>query len=169
MNDRNLGEKLNFHLRRVYSYLLRMGATHQDAEDIIQETAYKFLIYIESMEIKKIESWLFRVAINLYYDFYRKQTNRQTILMTFEIQELFDDFSPEKAVIQKDHSNEIHKILNELKPVHKQLLILKYSTGLKIDEIAALLEMKQGTIKTTLHRARRAFIEIYRRKKDDNE
>lgn len=43
MDDYLLGKKLNEKLKFVYSYLIKMGATKEDAEDTIQETAYKFL------------------------------------------------------------------------------------------------------------------------------
>lgn len=48
MNDSMMGEKLNDILKFVYSYLIKMGASKEDAEDIIQDTAYKFLQYIDS-------------------------------------------------------------------------------------------------------------------------
>lgn len=63
MNDSVMEKKLNEKLSFIYAYLLKMGASKEDAEDIIQDTAYKFLLYIDSMNIKNIESWLFRVAI----------------------------------------------------------------------------------------------------------
>lgn len=163
MNEKELGEKLNIHLKHVYAYLLKMGASKEDAEDVIQETAYKFLFYIDAIEIRKVESWLFRVAINLYYDLSRKQTRRRDILLTFEFEQLIDDYSPEKALLQKVYADEIFKVLDRLRPIYKQLLILKYSVGLKIIEIAELLDMKTGSIKTMLHRSRKQFIEEYRR------
>lgn len=67
MNDYMMGKKLNEILKFVYSYLLKMGASKEDAEDIVQDTAYKFLQYIDS--VTNTQSWLFRVAVNQYYDF----------------------------------------------------------------------------------------------------
>ncbi|MBM7587299.1 RNA polymerase sigma-70 factor (ECF subfamily) [Bacillus pakistanensis] len=163
MNDSMMGKKLNKKLKFVYSYLVKMGASKEDAEDIIQETAYKFLQYIDSIRIDHIQSWLFRVAINQYYDMTRKNSRRAGILLKFNFQELFDEYTPEKAFIQSELETDIHKLLNRLKPKNRQLLLLKYSTGLKISEIAELYGMKEGSVKTILHRARKQFIEEYRR------
>ena len=167
MNDYKMGKKLNEILRFVYSYLIKMGASKEDAEDIIQDTAYKFLQYIDSVEIDNIQSWLFRVAVNQYYDLSRKKSRRKDILLKFNVQEIFEDETPEKVLIQGELERDIHEILTKLNPKYMQLLLLKYSTGLKIKEIADLYSMAEGSVKTILHRARKEFINQYRRYEDE--
>lgn len=163
MNDSMMGKKLNDILKFVYSYLLKMGASKEDAEDIIQDTAYKFLQYFDSVKITNTQSWLFRVAVNQYYDMTRKKSRRREILLKFNIQELFEEDTPEKVLLQSELEKDIHELLKRLKPKYRQLLLLKYSTGLKINEIAELYSMKEGSVKTILHRARKEFLEQYRR------
>ncbi|MFJ8090232.1 RNA polymerase sigma factor [Lysinibacillus sp. NPDC095746] len=163
MNDSVMGKKLNEILKFVYSYLLKMGASKEDAEDIIQDTAYKFLQYIDSVKTTNTQSWLFKVAVNQYYDMTRKKSRRREILLKFNLQELFEEDTPESVLLQSELEKDIHELLKRLKPKHRQLLLLKYSTGLKINEIAELYSMKEGSVKTTLHRARKEFIEQYRR------
>lgn len=65
--------------------------------------------------------------------------------------------------MQSELERGIQEILTNLNPKYRQLLLLKYSTGLKIKDIAELYSMKEGSIKTILHRARKEFIEQYRR------
>ncbi|RRN69556.1 RNA polymerase sigma factor [Peribacillus simplex] len=161
MNDYMMGKKLNEILKFVYSYLLKMGASKEDAEDIVQDTAYKFLQYIDS--VTNTQSWLFRVAVNQYYDLTRKKSRRKEILLKFNIHELFEEDTPEIALLQSELVKDIHELLKRLKPKYRQLLLLKYSTGLKINEIGELYGMKEGSVKTILHRARKEFIEQYRR------
>ncbi|MBM7702354.1 RNA polymerase sigma factor [Metabacillus iocasae] len=163
MNDSIMGKKLNEILAFVYSYLLKMGASKEDAEDIIQETAYKFLTYMDSIKTSNIQSWLFKVAINHYYDMTRKQSRRKNLLLKFNVQELFEEETPEKVVLQSELGRAIQEVLNKLSPKSRQLLILKYSTELKITEIAQLYHTKEASIKTSLYRARQQFIEEYRR------
>ena len=57
MNDAIMVKKLNEILKFVYAYLIKMGASKEDAEDIIQDTAYKFLQYIDSVQIDNIQRW----------------------------------------------------------------------------------------------------------------
>ena len=163
MSDSMIAEKLNNILKFVYSYLIKMGASKEDAEDIIQDTAYKFLQYIDSIQIDNIQGWLFRVAVNQYYDLSRKKSRRRDVLLKFNVQEIFEEETPEKALLQSELERDIHEILTKLKPKYRQLLLLKYSTGLKIKEVAELYSMKEGSVKTLLHRARKEFIEQYRR------
>jgi RNA polymerase sigma factor (sigma-70 family) len=163
MNDFELEEKLYEQLERVKVYLLKTGANLQDAEDAIQETAYKFLTYIDSVKIENVEKWLFRVAVNQYYDLCRKRNRQKNISLKFNYKELFEEFTPEKAVLQKELEKDIYTLLDRLKPKYAQLLILKYSIGLKLTEIAALYDMKVDSVKTIIHRARKQFIEEYRR------
>ena len=82
----------------------------------------------------------------------------------FEGFEFVDDsLLPEDYVQQTEMKKEIHNILNRLTPLHKQLLLLKYMLGLSYKEIAEMLDLNPGTLKTYLFRARKAFKEIYRK------
>lgn len=162
-------EKLNEKLTFVFSYLMKMGASKEDAEDIIQDTAYKFLLYLDSMEINNLESWLFRVAINQYYDMCRKRSRRNNIMLKFNFQKLFEEDTPEQAYIQLEFTKDIHELLGKLNPKYSEMLVLKYSAGLKVTEIAALYKMKEGSVKTILHRARQQFIVEYRRYESEQE
>ncbi|WP_318619350.1 RNA polymerase sigma factor [Priestia megaterium] len=164
MNDIEFGEKLHNYLKKMEVYLMKMGANQQDAEDVIQDTAYKFLSNIDSIHIESVESWLFRVAVNQYYDLCRKKNRRQNVALNFDYMDLlFDEFTPEKAVLQKELEKDIHVLLESIKPKYAQFLILKYSTGLRLIEIAALYGMKVDSVKTIMHRARKQFIKEYRR------
>ncbi|WP_341963475.1 RNA polymerase sigma factor (plasmid) [Planococcus maritimus] len=163
MDDILMDQKLYDYLKIVKNYLMKMGASKEDAEDIVQDTAYKFILYIDSISHKNVEGWLFRVAVNGYYDLYRKRSRRQAIALKFNFQQLFEEFTPEDAVLQNERKQDVDDVLKKLKPKHQQLLILKYSLDLAIRDIAKLCEMKEGTVKTTLYRARKEFVQEYRR------
>ncbi len=144
----------------IFKYLIKNGANPRDAEDIIQEALYKFILYIDSVDPNKAYSWLFRVAINQYHDLCRKQ--KKEVNVPFEGFEFVDDsLLPEDYVQQTEMKKEILNILNRLTPLHKQLLLLKYMLGLSYKEIAEMLDLNPGTLKTYLFRARKAFKEIY--------
>ena len=146
----------------IYKYLIKNGANPRDAEDVIQEALYKFLLYIGSVDPDKSFSWLFRVAINQYYDLCRKQ--QKQVLVSFENFEFVDDtLLPEHHVHQSDMKKEIQFILNQLTPLHKQLLLLKYELDLSYEEITEMLDLNLGTLKTYLFRARKAFKKMYRK------
>jgi RNA polymerase sigma-70 factor (ECF subfamily) len=146
----------------IYKYLIKIGADSRDAEDIIQEALYKFILYMDSVDSKKAFSWIFRVAINQYYDLCRKQ--QKQVAVSFENFEFVDESPlPEEYVQHHEMKKEIQVILEQLTPLHKQLLLLKYELELSYEEIAEMLDLNLGTLKTYLFRARKSFKEVYRR------
>lgn len=65
----------------LYFYLLKLGADQETAKDIVQESVYKSMIYLESIDNDKYKAWLFKVAINSYYDYCRKFKKPQSLLV----------------------------------------------------------------------------------------
>ncbi|WP_165763691.1 RNA polymerase sigma factor [Halalkalibacter urbisdiaboli] len=160
--DAALQQILEEKTKTIYKYLIKVGANPRDAEDIVQESVYKYILYMDSIETSKVYSWLFRVAINQYYDLCRKQ-NRQ-IRISFEHVDLIDDEPlPIDYIQQQELREDINQVMHQLKPVYRQLLFLKYELELSYEEIADLLDLKRATLKTYLFRARETFKEIYRR------
>lgn len=152
----------------IFKYLIKNGANPRDAEDIIQESIYKFILNIDAIDPNKAYSWLFRVAINHYYDLCRKQ--KREVNITFDHFELVDDsLLPEDYVQQIEMKKEIEDILNQLTPLHKQLILLKYVLGLSYEEISEMLDLNLGTLKTYLFRARKTFKEIYRKEQEKHD
>jgi len=162
VKDPDLIKQLNKELNEVYRFLLKLRIPREDAQDLVQETAYKYLKYEDSINIKKVKSWLTRVALNLHHDQYRKHKRLQYGFEMENFQSIKGDL-PEEILITNENNQEIEHVLNKLKPQYRELLLLKYQFDLKYEEISELLDMKVGTIKTSLYRARQKFIEEYRR------
>jgi RNA polymerase sigma factor (sigma-70 family) len=163
MDDALMDHELYEYLKILKKYLMKIGASKEDAEDIVQDTAYKFILYIDSINHNNVERWLFRVAVNGYYDLYRKRSRRQAITLKFNFQQLLEEFTPEEAVLQNERKQDMDEVLKRLKPKSQQLLLMKYSLNLTIREIAELHNMKENSVKTTLYRARKEFVQEYRR------
>jgi len=152
----------------IFKYLIKIGANPRDAEDIVQDALYKFLLYMDSIDSSKVFSWLFRVAINRYYDLCRKQ--KKQIQISFDNYELVDEATlPEEYIHNKELRNDIQIILDQLKPLYKQLLVMKYDMELSYEEIAEMLGLNPGTLKTYLYRARETFKDLYRRELEKDE
>ncbi|MDF2858512.1 MAG: hypothetical protein K0Q87_4363 [Neobacillus sp.] len=149
-------------MKTIYKYLVKIGADSGDAEDIVQETVYKFYLNIESIDPKKASSWLFRVAVNQYFDICRRR-KRQVFVSVDETFLKDESVLPEDKIVHKENKREIEHVLNQMKPLYKNLLVLKYSVGLSYEEIADTLDIKMGTLKTYLFRARESFKSIYGR------
>jgi len=167
MGQQELEVALQEQLKIVYYYLLKMGAKPEDAEDIVQDTAYKFLLYIDSIPIRNSEGWLFRVAVNGFYDLSKTRSRREKIVWRYYDEDRVENKTPETTFLASEMSEEIRSVLDQLKPHYKEVLLLKYAADLSLREMADMLDMKETSVKSTLHRARASFSKRYGR--DNNE
>ena len=161
MDGINKNKELNLELNMVFRYLRKKGISQEDAEDAVQEAAYRYLLYYDSINILKIRSWLIRVALNFYYDQCRKygrfQFELNEELLKVDIKE-----HPEAIFLEKERNNELGNALSRLKPLFQELLLLKYQSRLSYEEISRLLGISVSSIKTNLYRARKKLEEFYK-------
>ena len=153
--DEELGFYLNRKLKGVYHLLLKMGAKKEDAEDILQETAYRFVQLLDGVEETYMDAWLYRVAINLFYDGLRKQKTIGRYLALFNTEDLLDLYTPEQSLIEGEFQQKVKIALSKLTPKDTEILLLKYSAEFTLKDIAHLLETTDKSIKTQLARAKK--------------
>lgn len=163
MRDDVFQKRLKQYLSYIFNYLLKLGISRADAEDIVQETALKYIENLEGIPPEKVKSWLFRVAINRSYDILRREKRQDKFLIELCILENLESDLPEDCLLKDEQSGEIKKTLDLLPKRYREVLILKYVVGLRYDDIALLFEVTTGTVKTTVFRAKEYFIDIYRR------
>ena len=124
-----------------------------DTEDIVQETFIFAYFYYEKLTDKsKLKSWLCGIARNKSLEFIRGNTRELT---PFEdIPDLPDLSTPESIYIEQEDKENLQRIISELPEEMAQTVRLRYFEGKSIEEIAQLLEIKSGTVKSRLHNAR---------------
>lgn len=159
MKPGQLHQILQSKMKEIQRYLIRLGAPVADAEDVVQDAVYKALLYIDSIEESKFSAWLYKVAINRYYDLCRQ---RKRIVIPIEDIELSDLELPEDQLLHQEKREDIERVLDELTPLHKQLILMKYELDLSYQEISELLGIKTDTVKSALFRARKQFQKKYR-------
>jgi RNA polymerase sigma-70 factor (ECF subfamily) len=164
MSNELINEMFQKKMNLINKYLIKLGCRQDDAEDIVQDTFYKALKYIEGIQVDSLSSWLFRVAINKYYDLCRKNNRHIHLSIDEEIfkESLTDSKLVEDFILDLERKEEILKILNSISDIHKNLLFFKYDMGLSYKEIAELLGINENTVKTYLFRAREQFKKLWR-------
>lgn len=136
----------------VFRLLMAKGARKEDAEDIIQNTFYKVYTLLDGLTEANLRPWFFRVALNEYVDLKRKK-EQQNIYLTDEIYAKLQLTEREfDAILNKD---EIIYLLKDVKKEYKEIFLLKYYYDFSYEEIAAILEMKESSVKQKLYRARK--------------
>ncbi|MBN7575888.1 RNA polymerase subunit sigma-70 [Clostridium sp. 2-1] len=140
----------------IYRYLISIGASKEDSEDIIQETFIKTYENIDILIDGNIKAWMFKVSINKFYSLYKK--SKVNISLT---DELLITIESHFKIMHIDSALDINRILSLMKESEKNLLVLKYSMGLTYKQIGKLLNIEEGSAKTLCYRARNRFKKIW--------
>ena len=153
----------------VYNLALSLLKRKEDAEDVTQETYLRLWRTISEATIESPKSYILRTARNLALDLIRKKSKRDdadTVVQgedeEFEIElEDTDPASrPDLAYLQKMEREEVRESINELPTSARELIILRDLEGLPYSEIANLLGIAEGTLKSKLFRARERLRQI---------
>ncbi|MFC0561454.1 RNA polymerase sigma factor [Halalkalibacter alkalisediminis] len=163
MDDTEFQIHLNKQLKLIFHYLIKQGASRQDAEDIVQDAALILIENIDAISPEKVQSWLFRVSLNRYYDLLRRNKVKHRASLELQLfEKIKQGLMPEEVLVQKEISEEVINALEKMPKRYKEFLILKYIFDLRYKDIGKIAELNTGTVKTVIFRAKKVFIDIYR-------
>jgi RNA polymerase sigma-70 factor (ECF subfamily) len=166
-------ELLRRYERPVFSLIYRMVRDRELAEDLVQETFVKVLNALGSFRPEyKFSSWIFKIANNATIDHLRRRE-----LETLSIEGRPDATTPtqiEASALQISHPGEspldelearelgsaIEKAIGRLRPEYRACIILRHIEQRPYEEIAEVLGLPLGTVKTYIHRARAELREL---------
>jgi RNA polymerase sigma-70 factor, ECF subfamily len=161
--------------RELKSFLLRMTASVQDTEDLVQETYLKAQARINTFRGESsLKTWVFSIASNLARDLLRSKKrwpenvtdicreaalgNRQFFQEALQIRQT----SPQGNFEIKEHIAFCFTCVSKSLPLEEHLvLLLKEIYGFKIKEISQILQMSEAMVKYHLHISRSKMIEIF--------
>lgn len=146
---------------RLFNTVFRLVGSAEDAADVVQEA---FLSAYQSLGAFKGDSmfftWLYRIAMNNAISLKRKQrvvlrlATGQERGSTAEPADRSEAAKPGRAMEMAEDERRVHEALARLSSEHRAVLVLKDMEGRKYEEIAEVLEVPIGTIRSRLHRAR---------------
>jgi RNA polymerase sigma-70 factor (ECF subfamily) len=153
--------------RPVFSLLYRMVRDRALAEDLAQETFIKVLNGIRSYNPQyKFSSWLFKIAHNAAIDHLRRRELETLSLdgsphatggdarRTPALQLGDRGESPLHHVEARELGAAIEQAIARLRPEYRSCIVLRFVEGYSYEEIAEILDVPLGTVKTHIHRAR---------------
>ena len=143
--------------RPVWLYLVKMTGDRRLADDLLQESYYRFLRASPSVESDDHRRhYLFRIATNLVRDHRRRPRVDRAELGARE-----ENVPTPGAVDLSERTArhiDLERAMERLKPRERSLLWLAYAQGCSHEEIAATLGVKTASLKALLHRARRRLL-----------
>ena len=144
--------------RPIRVYLARMTDDDRLADDLLQETYYRFLranATFDSDDHRK--NYLFRIATNLLHDHRRKPFMEVPVTT---ISEVPDVVAHTQAADRAARRLDLHRAMKQLKPRERSMLWLAYAQGWSHEEIAAAIGVKTSSMKAMLHRARQRLVKL---------
>lgn len=148
---------------QIYNLCYRMTGNAEDAADLTQDAFVKVWKHLDSFQFdSSFSTWLYRLATNCCLDFLRSEKRRATISLVVDNEEdgeqmmdiPDDEPSPEETLISQEEKERLLWAMNQLDDEQRQILTLRVVNDLSYNDIAQILKIKEGTVKSRLSRAR---------------
>jgi RNA polymerase sigma-70 factor (ECF subfamily) len=134
----------------VHAYLLRHSGNREDADDLLQETWVRVARSAGSFDTaRRFRSWIYGIATNLARDLFRRRMTRERALRDLAAH------PPEASSADSVDHGELRERIAELPENMRAVLLLRYYEGMSEAEMAEILDVPRGTIKSRLHAALR--------------
>ena len=154
-NPRSFAPLYDHYFPKIYNYIYHRVQNAQLAEDLVAETFYKALANINKFKWQgqgySFAGWLYTIARNQVIDQFRRQEPQLLEESNWDLVAPETD-NPEDKVLQDVTREELLKVIQTLTPNQQDALLLRFQEGLKIKEIAAVLDKNEGAIKALLFR-----------------
>lgn len=151
----------------VYSLCLRMVSNPTDAEDLAQEAFVKAWRGLQSYKFESsFSTWLYRLTGNVCIDFLRKQKRKTVISLTASEEDTPEldipdpEPLPEEQVLHKEKQQAVSAAMEQLQESERLVLTLRVVEELSYEQIAEVMDIKVGTVKSRIARARERLRKI---------
>lgn len=168
MDIEELRDLVEHHGKAIYGLCRKLAGNKADTDDLYQETFLKAMENRHKMDVaRNPKAYLISIALRLRKNKRRKWAWRQRIAPTVELEEASghafaspDETTPENAVLSLELRGMIQAAADRLHDKLKIPLYLYYTLDMPVDEIASVLKIPPGTVKSRLHQARNSMKKI---------
>src|SRR6267378_4794805 len=149
------------HLDVLYRVALRLTGNAADADDLVQETMLKaYRAWDQYEKGTNAKGWLLTILRHAFINEYRRRTRHpETVdidaIEPFSVFEELQDDDPQGTFFDKIVDDEVLKAIDQLPEQFRETVVLSDVEGMSYEEIARILEVPVGTVKSRLFRARR--------------
>ncbi|GMV36010.1 MAG: putative alternative RNA polymerase sigma factor SigM [Fimbriimonadales bacterium] len=148
-------ELVDMHYRALFGLAYRMLGNSEDASDAVQETFVKAYRALPEFNTERaLRPWLSKICANVAIDIGRARSRAPDPLE--EHQHTLRDPAPpaEEQVLEQDRERAVHRAVANLPEKYRQIIVLRHFQHMDVEEIADLLNVPEGTVKSWLFRAR---------------
>lgn len=145
---------------RVYRFLLRLTRSQDDALDLTQDTFMRAYQSIERWRPDALfRTWLFRIARNVAFDRLRRDKRVEFVELDEDAEIPDTAAGPDAALETAQRYRLLESALERLPAEHREILLLREIEEMPYEEIAQVLDLNIGTVKSRIARARTALVD----------
>jgi RNA polymerase sigma-70 factor (ECF subfamily) len=149
----------------LYVYIFELVREEQTSLDLVQETFINAVRHIGSLrDDAKFGSWLFGIAHQKCVQRWRKRAREEMLRDEFANAPLQFETAPDDLLIREEQEAEFMRLLNQLPPPQRSVLLLHFVEEFSLEEIAGITAVSIGTVKSRLHYAKKALHKLLEEK-----
>jgi RNA polymerase sigma-70 factor (ECF subfamily) len=158
------------HLDAAFNLARWLTRNEQDAQDVVQEAYLRAFRFFPTFQGGDARAWLMKIVRNTCYTWLHANRRLKNATEFDENLSLADPGSrtPEQVAFQNESGTLVRKALGELPPSFREVLVLRELEGMSYREIADITGLPQGTVMSSLCRARRSLRQVLTNLLDGN-
>ena len=149
---------VDIYSKRCYGYFYRLTGNRETSEDLLSELFVKLVEKISSYRGGSFNSWLFRIASNIFHDYLRSKQRYKKLLEAQQKQ--LESESTEQKHREDDRADKLQTELERLDADTRELIMLRFYSQLSFKEIAEMRSEPIGTTLSKLHRGVKRLREL---------
>jgi RNA polymerase sigma-70 factor (ECF subfamily) len=150
------GQLVDRYQNRLFNSMVYVAGNHNEAEEVVQEAFVQAFIKLNTFAGRSsFYTWLYRIAFNYFIS--RKRRKREILVGAIEetsIEPLDGEGPAENRMLQAERATQVREALMVLSDEHRTVMVLREIDGCGYAEIAEILDLPVGTVRSRIHRAR---------------
>ena len=152
------GQLVQKYQDRLYNTLVHLTGNHEDASDLVQETFVQAFVKLDTFRHSStFYTWLYRIAFNQTASHYRRKkpaTSLDKVRESTGCEPVEPNPGPHEQLEQQERGVQVREAMTQLTEEHRTILILREVEGCSYETIALMLNIRVGTVRSRLSRAR---------------
>ncbi|MEI6221722.1 MAG: RNA polymerase sigma factor [bacterium] len=155
VNPEQFGVLYERYVDKIYSYVFHRINNAEVAQDIVAQTFFKVLEHLPRFQWKgySISSWIYKIATNEIYQFYRNEKKVQIVDITEVAHLIAEKKDPHQFAALAEQEECVSEFLKKLPQRQQEVLVLRFIEGLSNQDIARVFERNEGAVRQLIFRA----------------
>ena len=154
----SFSQLVDIYASRIYGYFYRLTGNRELSDELLSELFVKLVVKIGSYKGGAFESWLFKIATNIFHDYLRSKQRRKKLLEVRKKELKSKIIEPKRS--ESDRIDKLQIQIKKLNADTRELIMLRFYSQLSLKEMAEMRGEPMGTTMSKLHRGLKRLREL---------